>query len=474
MTTIRLEFPAGRYHATPHGRHVNEGVPEWPPSPYRLLRALYDVWQRKCPTLIESEVEEVLSALASETPRFYLPQATATHTRSYLSANSQDPSNKNLVFDAFLAFDRDAVCFLSWPNLELGTHQRDVLQTLLSQVNYLGRSESWVQARLEVSSVFGIACDPLEIAEGSGEAVPVACVRPREDYSGKTGWLQALTITTTQVNKQKLSGPPLLKHIRYLRPENCIENDPVRKPIRRPASAQAVLLIFDSSVLPLATETISVAEQIRMRLMGAHKRRQGGDERRVSDLFSGKNSNGQKRLDHGHLYILPLTDKNGQRINRVLLSSRLRPWAQDELDAAYGVRMLYQSGDRPEVRCAVAWQGKLGELRAVWSRTHEVISATPFIPPRHPHKNSDFGTFLRDEARRECRNHGLPEPLTVDIEQRIRGSFFECVEYRRNRKDDPVRSGYALRLTFAEPVTVPFAIGYGAHFGMGHFRSASD
>jgi len=29
--TIKLNFPAGRYHATPWGRHVNEGVAEWPP-----------------------------------------------------------------------------------------------------------------------------------------------------------------------------------------------------------------------------------------------------------------------------------------------------------------------------------------------------------------------------------------------------------------------------------------------------------
>ncbi len=35
---IKLTFPAGRYHATPWGRHVNEGVAEWPPSPWRLLR----------------------------------------------------------------------------------------------------------------------------------------------------------------------------------------------------------------------------------------------------------------------------------------------------------------------------------------------------------------------------------------------------------------------------------------------------
>ena len=49
MLLIELAFPAGRYHATPWGRHVNEGVCEWPPSPYRLVRALYDAWKRKRP-----------------------------------------------------------------------------------------------------------------------------------------------------------------------------------------------------------------------------------------------------------------------------------------------------------------------------------------------------------------------------------------------------------------------------------------
>jgi len=40
MPLIELRFPAGRYHATPWGSHVNEGAVEWPPSPWRLLRAL--------------------------------------------------------------------------------------------------------------------------------------------------------------------------------------------------------------------------------------------------------------------------------------------------------------------------------------------------------------------------------------------------------------------------------------------------
>ena len=40
MPTLKLRFPGGRYHATPWGHHVNEGLIEWPPGPWRLLRAL--------------------------------------------------------------------------------------------------------------------------------------------------------------------------------------------------------------------------------------------------------------------------------------------------------------------------------------------------------------------------------------------------------------------------------------------------
>jgi len=40
MITLAFHFPGGRYHATPWGHQVNEGLVEWPPSPWRLLRAL--------------------------------------------------------------------------------------------------------------------------------------------------------------------------------------------------------------------------------------------------------------------------------------------------------------------------------------------------------------------------------------------------------------------------------------------------
>ncbi len=84
--TIKLTFPAGRYHATPWGRHVNEGVPEWPPSPWRLLRALVAVWRRTCADLPEAQMKRLLTPLALA-PRFKLPPHRVAHTRHAMPMN---------------------------------------------------------------------------------------------------------------------------------------------------------------------------------------------------------------------------------------------------------------------------------------------------------------------------------------------------------------------------------------------------
>ncbi len=473
MTTIRLRFPASRYHATPWGRHVNEGVAEWPPSPYRLLRGLYDVWKRKCADLPEPAVESVLSALAASEPRFVLPPAIASHTRSYLSSNSEDPTNKNLVFDAFLALGRSAVCSIFWPELQLDENQRATLGVLLRNLNYLGRSESWVEAALDSETTDGgYRCDPVQVAGCSGEVMPVACVVPPAEYSAKRPWLDALTFTTTEMTKEKRSAPPLLRTVRYVVPEEGARTRATPELLRRGPKVSAVLLGLDATVLPLATETVAVAEQIRVRLMGAHRLRQGGDATRVSGLFSGKDSGGGKRLDHGHLYILPLSNSKG-RIDRALLLSRHARFQPDELDAVRGVRELYQSDDRGKVRSVVAWQGEI-EAGAVgdFQPATSVASATPFITVRHMRHGRDLEQFLEDEVRRECRNQGLAQPVKVERLVRMAG-LFDVVEYRRSRKNDPVRPGYAFELHFERPVLTPFALGYGCHYGLGQFRPSA-
>src|SRR4051812_4852413 len=104
--TLKLTFPAGRYHATPWGRHVNEGVPEWPPSPWRLLRALIAVWRRTCTELPEEQVRRVLVPLLSP-PCFHLPASRVAHSRHYMPWEKKGPTDRTLVFDTFVAIGRN-------------------------------------------------------------------------------------------------------------------------------------------------------------------------------------------------------------------------------------------------------------------------------------------------------------------------------------------------------------------------------
>ena len=68
MTVLQLSFPAGRFHATPWGRHVNEGAVEWPPSPWRIVRALIATWHWKAKADVpEAVMRSLVTALAALT-----------------------------------------------------------------------------------------------------------------------------------------------------------------------------------------------------------------------------------------------------------------------------------------------------------------------------------------------------------------------------------------------------------------------
>jgi CRISPR-associated protein Csb2 len=100
-----------------------------------------------------------------------------------------------------------------------------------------------------------------------------------------------------------------------------------------------------------------------------------------------------------------------------------------------------------------------------------VVSTTPFCPALHWRKGrGDYWEFMADEIRRECRNHGLKEPRSVERLSNPTG-LFEWVEFRRNRKGDAPRPGYGFRLEFDEPVPAPFSLGYGCHYGLGQFAA---
>ncbi|MEW6282411.1 MAG: type I-U CRISPR-associated protein Csb2, partial [Candidatus Eremiobacterota bacterium] len=284
MLTLELRFVAGRYHATPWGRHVNEGVPEWPPSPFRLLRSLVDAWLRKRPDWPPERVEPIMRALAGEAPVFQLPDARASHTRSYLSQNTRDPSDKQLVFDAFAVAPRPVV--VAWPSVSLTARQQEDLAELLSLLSYLGRSESWVEARVVDASTTAWNCRPRVQPEENEEPVLVACARPtpfeptangksRKKARPDTGvpdWVDALCWTTAEVASAGLSHPPSLEMVPYVRRRDCFQGRsgvPGRLAL---SEVQAVMYRLESRVPPNCTDGLKVAEQVRSMVMGSYRR----------------------------------------------------------------------------------------------------------------------------------------------------------------------------------------------------------
>ncbi len=167
MFALAFRFPAGRYHATPWGRNVNEADVAWPPEPWRLLRALVAAWWRKGDRArwTEDHLTRLVDTLAGTLPEYRLPTgAIHAHTRHYMPTGGLDKGRPKttLVFDAFLRLPEDATLVAAWPQATLDAEAFAFASHLAGAVGYLGRAESWTES--EALAEWGGApnCRPLD------------------------------------------------------------------------------------------------------------------------------------------------------------------------------------------------------------------------------------------------------------------------------------------------------------------------
>ena len=279
--SIALTFPAGRFHATPWGHHVNEALPEWPPSPWRFLRSLASVWKRKLPHLSREAVEGVLSEMARTRPAFHLPPATLGHTRHYMPLNSTDESKRTKVFDAFVSLAHDSDVVFHWPDANLPDGAR-TLALLLSQLGYFGRAESWCAARMLSDFDPGRINCTAGSTSTSQEAVRVLTADPetwkRWDFSDRKiirpdpPW--NLLAETADLHLERWSDPPGSKWVTYARPTDCFAPRPSpRRGSPWDAKTDYIVARYVIDVahgrgpLPLVIDTLPLAEQARRSLL---------------------------------------------------------------------------------------------------------------------------------------------------------------------------------------------------------------
>lgn len=477
---VELAFPTGRFHATPWGRHVNEGVPEWPPSPFRLVRAMLDAWYRKHPDIPASVVEELMSAISAP-PVFRLPRARASHTRSYLSQNKVDPTDKKMVFDGFAVVDRADAVLMGWPGASPSEAARAAASTLLGSLSYLGRSESWIDARVREPGPVEWNCSPLtEGALPSGkDVVSVAGVVPPDRYAerpfqipSKKGkpttlpWFEALGWGSAEAIAHRMNRPPALEPLLYLRNTDALDAQPAPRARSSGRTIEAARFTVDSRVRVPITDALHVAEHVRRNLMGALRRVLGHEE--LTPTFTGKDADGKPVRGHTHATIFVLDEDHDGYVDALLVVSP-QAFSTAEQRAVDRLRPVPRRNGHPLVLTPVRY-GTRSDLLA---RSTTVVSHTPFAPPSHWRlkRDGDFFGWLSEQVKTECDRRGLPRPIDVrpisgPLSSQRRSRW---LDFRRSRKGDAPQPAFGLKLVFATPVEVPFSLGYASHFGLGCF-----
>lgn len=536
MLAIELGFPTGRYHATPWGHHVNEGLVEWPPSPWRIARALMATWHRKAlHRFDEAVVRSVVTSLCSELPRYRLPPASAAHTRHYMPLY-KDQTTK--VFDAFVHVqgrgpwgDRIVA---AWPALDPTREELEVLGGLLELLGYLGRAESWVDASLLHApvDVEDLPVVPFDGAELPGYDVVRTLAPQREsDYlawrsrfiatrteelvqtkqaaqekrgkgasAAKHGrkdldkleasipsdlWT-ALGAETPALRKHGWSQPPGSRWVEYLRPRDALDVV-LPRPRPRPRALPTVArFAVTSTVRPRLTEALRWGENIRKRLLSL-----AGDG--APAVFVGHRADGTPAQGHEHVHVVAESNDRRGLITHVVVYA---PMGFDE-DARRTLERLTRAWALGrEIDLMLLGMGQPKDFAArhgdrldcpLFATSATWESRTPFVPTRHGKRTKDGSPRLdadglqldgpQADVRRLLQLRGLPPATIEPVDHRELGGrptrWLEFTTFRsKDDRDRPHMGPCGFRLRFDEPVTGPILLGYGSHFGLGVFVPA--
>lgn len=527
MLAIAFTFPAGRYHATPWGRHVNEADVAWPPDLWRITRALIAVWHRKLDAAMfpREQLHALLAQLAqAQAPSYTLPEvAIHSHTRHYMPGKGD---KKTLVFDAFARVAPDAPLVITWPELTLDARLLKLLDALLENLGFLGRAESWVDAR-RTDHPGAFNCIPADQAidadtgEITGEIVRLLAPLPPALYgplrAGRLAraqialnaqgepptklkvvekklvltlprdWLDGVGVDTGELQAAGWSAPPCAQTVSYRRPLRALQATATIV-MRKPAPTQARTAVTTARFalygkpLPRIEDALRVGEALRAAAMGLAKRLLGADA--LPPELSGHDQQSGNR--HGHAFWLPEDADHDGAIDHLWVHVP-QGFGSDTIRVLSALQTLRRDAGDP-LRLMLEGMGEHAMFEGVSGYTHNAKvwrSVTPYLHPWHLKKPDQRSAEARlsaitEQLRREWTLRGGAQPnidsVTVCADTQAGGRRLMSLHFHRFRRKrgltQPDTLGRLLELHFSEPVCGPVALGFGCHFGLGLFAPA--
>ena len=514
MTVVAYRFTAGRYHATPWGSHVNEGLVEWPPSPFRLLRALVATGFSRCGwTGVEGAARELLQLLATSPPSYALPTGTSGHTRHYMPPFK---GNTTKVIDTFLRFPAGSVLYVRYPTA-LPDGARKLLDSLLRAQPYLGRAEAWVEAELLAEApdaltwlepapqppgpgferVELLALDAPDVYEAWRTAFIAREVEQKEkEQQGKAASkgkgskgltkverakveqrvprdvVHALLQDTGELRREGWSQPPGTRWAVYFRPSQALVPRVGAPPRHDSQSLSTTALLALSSDTARADVFPPMADAVR-RLEAIHDALV-----RLSDTGAGPSPCFTGRLEggsvvggqHQHASLVPLAlGQRRDRLDHVLVHCPMGFDARAR-GALFGLRKTWAK-DLPDLFLTIAGAGTLESFRQgvpLLAPALAFRSATPFVPARFLKSRGKDSILF--QVQRELGYLGLPEAKEVQIEV-ADGRWMSTAHVATGRRSDDLvvsadgtamrphpRFRHFVRARASRPPPVPFGL----------------
>ena len=504
---LRQTFPLGRFHANPWRAFPFEDPHgEWPPSPWRLLRAVLarsHQFERECGIECHAWRESFVEAFSTSTFSWHLPPfswrgpgllqyqpATFEWNPPSRTKKAKKGYRTTLTRDNFWMVGspgNDSDSDIVWWVVDGERWSEDLFDRFdasLERMTYFGRAEAVTDIRRANGLPTNVEVNcALKEAPSSG-SVPV--LAPTADAG-----LKQVQAVTDDSSVAKSTVPPGARWLYAKRPAR-----PPAKPMRStlPARKPTRLVQFaiGARVGPPRKSIVVLTQRFRGRVirsfLGGSWQRADTAQREAVRLLAGKEADGTPLRDHRHPHARfgILFDPETGRAGRLLVW-RDQPFTNDEQRAILNAAERELPLSFARTRTKDPWTVRLVPLD---SQVPPPISfgpttyrrwetETPYVPPRHTYDRkgkAKAGESPEDQLRLElARQKYDTTGLMIRVDNQA--SEWTQVHSPRRNRDDPTntgRRGYRASLTFDTPVRGPIALGHSSHFGLGLFIAVDD
>lgn len=494
---LRQEFPLGRFHATPwRVNPYDDPHGEWPPSPWRLVRAVtarWYQWSREAEHEPDvAQLETLQAALCKSTYAFHLPPEArkGTPLRQYhptdfgwRPAEKKKPGTRSygtsLVQDNYWCVPPEAPVWWFIEGDDWTDDLRELLVRCLQRVTWFGRAETLTRIR---------------VADDGDEKPQVNCTLTDRWTAGGVPVLSPLDTatredierTTDNPEAVKRTVPPGAQWLYAVRPERPAARERRRVPAHRP-DCNLMQFAIGWNVAPERRAIVRLTSRFRGAVLRELLRLKTGDVswsrasldvREALAQMTGKDAHGDTLKGHRHAEFLAWGEDD--QPTRLLVWRGSRAFDADEqeailLAAAQDVSWAAAGSDSDE------WKVRLVPLdRAVPpppgfdEQTFTIWeSVTPYVPPRHHLRGGKEreGESVVDQIVREVLGREIAHSVSVDI---LGTPQWVAVHLPRREANKRAfigdRRGQMVRLRFSTPVAGPIRLGHSSSFGLGLFR----